>query len=114
MSWHTYLSTSIPCGCVASFDIGMANLALVRISITFYTMIKASAPIFVLFFAFIFRIEQITIGVSFFVFLCFCLEANGVFKLVLVIGIISVGELLTVWGEVDFDVLGFILCLGSR
>ena len=66
MSWHTFLWTSIPCGCVASFDIGLANLALVRISITFYTMIKASAPIFVLFFAFVFRIQEITVGVSLF------------------------------------------------
>lgn len=95
MSWNAFLATSIPCGCIASFDIGLANLALVRITITFYTMIKASAPIFVLFFAFIFRIEKITMG------------------LVLVIAIISAGELLTVWGEVDFDFTGFILCLGS-
>jgi len=95
MPWKTFLSASVPCGCVASFDIGLSNLALVRISITFYTMIKSSAPIFVLIFAFLFKIEKITIG------------------LVLVIVIISAGELMTVFGEIDFDLVGFILCLSS-
>jgi len=95
MSWRTYLLVSIPCGCVTSFDIGLSNEALVRITITFYTMVKASSPIFVLFFAFIFRIEKITLS------------------LIMVIAVIAFGELLTVYGETEFNLLGFILCLSS-
>jgi len=95
MSWRNYLLVSIPCGCVTSFDIGLSNEALVRITITFYTMVKASSPIFVLFFAFIFRIEQIT------------------FSLISVIAVITFGEFLTVFGEAEFNAVGFILCLSS-
>ena len=32
MSWNTYLTVAIPCGLVTSFDVGLSNLALVRIT----------------------------------------------------------------------------------
>eukprot|EP00540_Astrosyne_radiata_P022873 CAMPEP_0116846528 /NCGR_PEP_ID=MMETSP0418-20121206/13884_1 /TAXON_ID=1158023 /ORGANISM="Astrosyne radiata, Strain 13vi08-1A" /LENGTH=237 /DNA_ID=CAMNT_0004477783 /DNA_START=364 /DNA_END=1077 /DNA_ORIENTATION=+ len=56
-------------------------------------MTKASTPIFVLIWAYLFGIERIT------------------WPLVGVVAIIACGEFLTVLGEVDFDLLGFILCL---
>jgi len=93
MSWAVFLAIAIPCGFVTSADVGFSNLALVRISITFYTMVKSSAPIFVVLSAYCFGIEQITR------------------TLLLVVFIISAGELLTVLGEVQFDTIGFILCL---
>jgi solute carrier family 35 protein C2 len=93
MSWREYLSVSIPCGIVTSGDVGMSNLAIVRISITFYTMIKASTPVFVLAWAYMFGIEKIT------------------FPLILVVAIIASGEFLTVVGETEFDLAGFLLCL---
>lgn len=92
MSWKTFLSIAIPCGFVTSADVGFSNLALVRISVTFYTMVKASSPIFVVLSAYIFGIEKITL------------------PLIGVVVIISLGELLTVLGEVQFDMIGFILC----
>ncbi len=92
MPWKLFLNIAIPCGFVTSADVGFSNLALVRISVTFYTMVKASSPIFVVLSAYIFGIEQITT------------------PLIIVVLIISMGELLTVLGEVEFDMIGFILC----
>jgi len=95
MSWKTFFLVSLPCGFVAAADIGLSNLALVRITITFYTMVKASAPIFVVISAFLFGIEKITVG------------------LIIVVLIISAGELLTVVGEVNFDLIGMLLCIAA-
>jgi len=95
MNWATYLALSIPCGVVTASDIGLSNLALVRISLTFYTMVKASSPIFVVASAYLFGIERITPG------------------LIMVVLTICAGEALTVMGETQFDLLGFILCLSA-
>ena len=95
MTWREWLSISIPCGLVTSLDIGLSNLSMVRITLSFYTMVKASTPIFVLGWAYIFGIEKITM------------------QLVGVIMVIALGEFLTVAGEVDFDSTGFFLCLAA-
>lgn len=84
---------SIPCGFVTAFDIGLSNLSLVRISITFFTMVKSSSPIWVLLSAFIFGLEKVTCN------------------LILVGVLITAGEVLTAFGEVEFDTVGFILVL---
>jgi solute carrier family 35 protein C2 len=93
MSWSEYLGVAIPCGLVTSLDVGLSNLALVRITMTFYTMVKSSSPIFVVLSAYFFGLEKIT------------------WMLILTVFIISAGELLTVMGEVEFDTTGFILVL---
>ena len=95
MSWYEYLSVSVPCGIVTSGDVGLSNLALVRITITFYTMVKSSTPIFVLIWAYLFGIEGITP------------------QLLMVVFIIAIGEYFTVKGEADFDRIGFFLCLSA-
>lgn len=93
MTWREFLEISIPCGLVTSGDIGLSNLSMVTISLTFYTMVKASSPIFVLFWAYFFGIMEIK------------------WTLCLVVLVICVGEFLTVMGEVDFVVKGFAMCL---
>lgn len=93
MSWKVFLGVSIPCGFITALDVGLSNLSLVRISITFFTMIKSSSPIWVLLSAFLFGLEKIT-----------CI-------LVTVGSLIVAGELLTAFGEVEFDTIGFFLCL---
>ena len=93
MSWYEWITISIPCGIVTSADVGLSNLSMVFITITFYTMVKASTPIFVLFWAYIFNIENIT------------------WNLIGVISVIAIGEFLTVVGEVEFIMKGFLLCL---
>jgi solute carrier family 35 protein C2 len=96
MTWWEWLLISVPCGIVTSGDIGLSNLSLVTISISFYTMVKASTPIFVLGWAYLFGIERIT------------------WSLIGVILVIAIGEFLTVVGEVDtFQLKGFLLCLGA-
>mmetsp|Transcript_36606 Transcript_36606/g.37023 ORF Transcript_36606/g.37023 Transcript_36606/m.37023 type:complete len:405 (-) Transcript_36606:1738-2952(-) len=95
MTWKEWASISVPCGMVTALDVGLSNLALVSITLTFYTMVKSSTPVFVLGWAYIFKIERIT------------------WKLVGVIIVIAAGELLTVYGEVNFVLHGFILCLSA-
>jgi solute carrier family 35 protein C2 len=95
MTWKEWAIISVPCGLVTAFDVGLSNLSLVRITLTFYTMVKSSTPIFVLGWAYIFKIERITL------------------PLICVILFIASGEFLTVYGEVDFDRLGFFLCLNA-
>ena len=56
-------------------------------------MVKASTPIFVLFWAWAFSIERIT------------------WPLIAVIAVIAVGEFLTVFGEANFVLRGFLQCL---
>jgi solute carrier family 35 protein C2 len=93
MSWKEWASISIPCGMVTALDVGLSNLALVTITLTFYTMVKSSTPVFVLGWAHLFHIERIT------------------WPLIGVVLIIAAGEFFTVYGEVDFVLHGFLLCL---
>ena len=58
-------------------------------------MVKSSAPVWVLLSAFIFGLEQITCN------------------LILVGLLITAGEILTAFGEVEFDTIGFILVLSA-
>jgi solute carrier family 35 protein C2 len=95
MSWKEWASISVPCGLVTALDVGLSNLSLVTITITFYTMVKSSTPIFVLGWAYVFGIEKIT------------------WRLIGVILVIASGEFLTVAGEVDFVLHGFLLCLAA-
>eukprot|EP00980_Cylindrotheca_fusiformis_P000720 scaffold168_cov124-Cylindrotheca_fusiformis.AAC.20 len=95
MSWRDWAIISIPCGLVTSLDVGLSNLSLAVITITFYTMVKSSTPVFVLGWAHIFGIERITL------------------KLVGVAVVIAIGEFFTVFGEVDFILKGFLLCLAA-
>ena len=69
------------------------TFAIPKVSITFYTMVKSSTPVFVLIWAFLFGIVRIT------------------WALIGVVVVIVVGEFLTVAGEVDFVLKGFLLCL---
>jgi solute carrier family 35 protein C2 len=95
MGWKEWIAISLPCGMISALDIGLSNLSLVSITITFYTMVKSSTPIFVLIWAYLLGIERIT------------------WSLIGIIMVIAAGELLTVMGEVDFVMKGFLLCLAA-
>jgi len=81
MSWFDFCWISLPCGLVTAGDVGLSNLAMVHASLGLYTMIKASAPLFVVFFAFILGVEKFR------------------FSIIFIVLIISIGEFLTVEGE---------------
>jgi len=56
-----YITKVVPCGLATGLDIGLSNNSLKYITLSFYTMVKSSAPIFVLLFAFMFKLEKPTI-----------------------------------------------------
>ncbi|KGQ08781.1 putative transporter C22E12.01 [Beauveria bassiana D1-5] len=95
MSKLYYLTRIGPCGAATSLDIGLGNMSLKSITLTFYTMCKSSSLAFVLIFAFIFRLEKPT------------------WRLVAIIGTMTVGVILMVSGEVEFKLSGFLLVISA-
>lgn len=68
-------SKVFPCALATALDIGLSNTSLKSITLTLYTMCKSSNLVFVLLFAFLFKLEKlrwnlvaviiiITVGVS--------------------------------------------------
>ena len=90
-----YLTRLVPTGVSTSLDIGLGNTSLRYITLTFYTMCKSSVLIFVLTFAFLFRLEAPSI------------------KLVAIILTMTLGVLLMVYGETAFHALGFSLAMSA-
>ncbi|KAI3796329.1 hypothetical protein L1987_38997 [Smallanthus sonchifolius] len=93
MSWKDYFMRVVPTAVGTALDINLSNASLVFISVTFATMCKSAAPIFLLIFAFAFRLESPS------------------FKLLGIMLIISAGVLLTVARETEFDLWGFIFVM---
>ncbi|KAJ5779088.1 hypothetical protein N7457_006808 [Penicillium paradoxum] len=90
-----YFTRLVPCGTATSLDVGLGNMSLKFISLTFLTMCKSSALAFVLLFAFLFRLETPS------------------FKLILIIATMTVGVVMMVAGETAFNALGFSLVIAS-
>ncbi|KAJ9563611.1 hypothetical protein OSB04_008771 [Centaurea solstitialis] len=93
MSWKDYFMRVVPTAIGTALDINLSNASLVFISVTFATMCKSAAPIFLLIFAFAFRLESPS------------------FKLLGIMLVISFGILLTVARETEFDLWGFIFVM---
>ncbi|MCO5568521.1 hypothetical protein L7F22_022220 [Adiantum nelumboides] len=101
ISWRDYLVRVVPTAVATALDVDLTNASLVFISISFETMCKSAAPVFLLLFAFAFKLEVPS------------------FKLFAIISIISSGVLLTGLGsllstkseEQQFELLGFILVI---
>ncbi|KFY93385.1 hypothetical protein V500_03729 [Pseudogymnoascus sp. VKM F-4518 (FW-2643)] len=90
-----YFTRLGPCGLSTGLDIGLGNMSLQFISLTFYTMCKSSALAFVLIFAFLFRLETPSV------------------KLIAIIATMTVGVVMMVAGEVDFSPIGFTLVISA-
>ncbi|KAL5570876.1 hypothetical protein UlMin_020473 [Ulmus minor] len=93
MSWRDYYMRVVPTALGTAMDINLSNASLVSISVTFATMCKSAAPIFLLLFAFAFRLESPSI------------------KLSGIILVICAGILLTVAKETEFEFGGFVLVM---
>lgn len=93
MSWRDYFLRVVPTAVGTALDINLSNASLVFISVTFATMCKSASPIFLLLFAFAFKLESPSI------------------KLFGIIFIISIGILLTVVKETEFEFWGFIFVM---
>ncbi|KAL8797664.1 MAG: hypothetical protein Q9195_000016 [Heterodermia aff. obscurata] len=90
-----YLTRIGPCGAATGLDIGLGNMSLRFITLTFFTMCKSSALAFVLIFAFLFRLETPSI------------------KLVMIIVTMTIGVIMMVAGETAFNALGFVLVISA-
>jgi solute carrier family 35, member C2 len=90
-----WLTRLLPCGTATSLDIGLGNTSLRYITLTFLTMCKSSSLAFVLLFAFIFKLESPS------------------YKLIVIIAAMTVGVVMMVAGEADFNPLGFGLVIAS-
>ncbi|KAF2445332.1 TPT-domain-containing protein [Karstenula rhodostoma CBS 690.94] len=90
-----YFTRIGPCGAATGMDIGLGNTSLKFITLTFFTMCKSSALGFVLLFAFLFGLEQIS------------------WRLIIIITIMTFGVIMMVAGETAFHVLGFVLVMSS-
>ncbi|KAI3457098.1 hypothetical protein Pfo_013761 [Paulownia fortunei] len=90
MSWKDYFVRVVPTALSTAMDVNLSNASLVFISVTFATMCKSASPIFLLLFAFAFRLESPSV------------------KLLGIILVISVGILLTVAKETEFEFWGFL------
>ncbi|GLI64396.1 hypothetical protein VaNZ11_007662 [Volvox africanus] len=93
MSWSDYFRLVVPNGITTGLDIGFSNTSLVFIDLSFYTMCKATVPVFLLFFAFVWGIEKPSL------------------ELISVVVVIVGGLALLVKGETHFDLLGFGLVM---
>ncbi|XP_074276041.1 putative sugar phosphate/phosphate translocator At1g06470 [Silene latifolia] len=93
MTWRDYFTRVVPTALATSLDINLSNASLVFISVTFATMCKSAAPIFLLIFAFAFRLESPSL------------------KLFGIILVISFGILLTVAKDTEFEFWGFIFVM---
>ncbi|XP_010542719.1 PREDICTED: probable sugar phosphate/phosphate translocator At1g06470 isoform X2 [Tarenaya hassleriana] len=58
ISWRDYFIRVVPTAFGTAMDVNLSNASLVFISVTFATMCKSAAPIFLLLFAFAFRLES--------------------------------------------------------
>lgn len=90
-----YLKKAAPTAVTTSLDIGFSNLSMKTITLSFYTMCKSSSLIFVLAFAFLFRLETFSFRLIGVIFLIFC------------------GVLLMVATESHFVLGGFILVVSA-
>ncbi|KAF8610745.1 TPT-domain-containing protein [Ceratobasidium sp. AG-I] len=90
-----YGTKAVPCAVTTSLDIGLSNLSLKTITLSFYTMCKSSSLVFVLFFAFIFRLERFSA------------------RLIGVILLITSGVVLMVATETKFALGGMLLVFAA-
>ena len=93
-----YCGAVVPCALASGLDIGISNSSLQFVSLSFYTMVKSSAPVFVLASALVLGLERPSAW------------------LFVVMAVIAVGTLMTVWspdGVNGFDVHGFLMVLSA-
>ncbi|KDR75307.1 hypothetical protein GALMADRAFT_249326 [Galerina marginata CBS 339.88] len=94
-SRQDYTRKAVPTAVATGLDIGLSNLSLKTITLSFYTMCKSSSLVFVLLFAFLFRLEVFS------------------WRLVAVIFLIFSGVVLMVATEAHFVLDGLILVLSA-
>ena len=95
ITWGQFVWAVLPCAIASSLDVGISNSALKYVSLSFYTMVKSSSPVFVLVCAFALGLERPSA------------------PLLGIMALIGSGVLMTVWSDTRFDVLGFLIVLSA-
>ena len=95
VTWAEYGARIVPSGVASALDIGLSNYSLVFLTLSFYTMCKATSPIFLLAFAFVLGLERLS------------------WQLAGVVAITTCGLVLTVYGESQFNLNGFLLVMSA-
>ncbi|MEO2192057.1 MAG: hypothetical protein ABGY24_06410 [bacterium] len=95
--WREWSVQALPNGVATGLDIGLSNTSLAFVSLSFYTMLKSTTPLFLLLFAILMGIERMS------------------WRLAGVIAIISLGLFLLVEGEEDgeFSWAGFLMVISA-
>lgn len=89
------LGAIMPCALASAGDIGMGNLSLRTVTLSFYTMVKSSNLGFALTFSVLFGLERFS------------------WRLLLIVLVMSVGVVMMVAGETVFSLIGFLLVVGA-
>ncbi|CAD6587501.1 MAG: hypothetical protein TREMPRED_004772 [Tremellales sp. Tagirdzhanova-0007] len=90
MTRDRWLRSIFPIGALFSGSLILSNYAYLSLSVSFIQMLKAFNPVAILLISFAFRIQ----------------ESNG--RLVAIVGMISTGCALAAYGELDFELFGFL------
>lgn len=95
IDWNVFLKHVAPVGVAMGLDIGLSNLSLVHVTVSFYTLAKTSSILFLLAFAFAIGVEPVSL------------------RLTAAVLLLCLGEVLTVRGETQFNALGAALCFAA-
>ncbi len=91
LPWRTYVRGPVPIGVCTAVDVAFSNLSFLFISVTFYTILKSGAILWVLVWATLMRLEPLT------------------WEIVAICALVSTGVSLASYGEASFSWVGFIL-----
>ena len=89
-NWSTF-KTLTAFGTLTGLDYGCSSLSLSYLSVSLYTMLKSSVPVFVMLISFILKLEQVRLA------------------LIVSIVLISIGVAMTSKGNVHFNIVGVLL-----
>jgi solute carrier family 35 protein C2 len=95
LTWKEYWMQIVPNGVATGLDIGLSNTSLAFVSLSFYTMLKSTTPLFLLLFAILMGIERMS------------------WRLAGVVSVISLGLFLLVEGETEFNLAGFFMVISA-
>ena len=95
MPRDSWIKTILPVGFFMGLDIGLSNISLVYITVSFYTLTKTTSLIFTLFISFITGMEKFS------------------WTLTAIVFTVMLGEGAAVIGETQFNALGFLICLSA-
>ena len=95
VDWRAFARHVAPVGVAMGLDIGLSNLSLVHVTVSFYTLAKTSSILFLLAFAFAIGVEPVSM------------------RLTAAVLVLCLGEVLVVHGETQFNALGAALCFSA-